>query len=699
MHGFIYLSQTNFLAFNLFKQKHSNISFILLILITLFINGCSSKSATKKSDNLSKIKTQEIKATETAEQKIALAQSLHDKSASNKQLLLEQQVTINTLLIEASELYVQQQDFSKALWLANEINNTFQENHLNTYRLLLIKAKSLFKLNYFDEAQKQLELAKELVVYTNKNDNISPLKLTYNYYQILNQLSTAQEKTIIALVSQLNAFALNPEPSYDDIQSLWYNFERLTPWQLALLVNKNPPFIEGWAQLLNYSNQFGDNPKQFSRYLTLWQQNNPTHPAAIIIKELESTNVLVNNPVVPAESNMGNDFQNNPDNDSKNSLGNVLPLNKTNNTGNDFTDKIENIAILLPLSGNQRKAGLAAQQGILAAYDNNTESSIFFIDTNQVEWENLPSQFTELNVDHIIGPLLIPNVEVFLSLSEQHPSLQVPTLLLNLPSQHQLSVIQTALSMRPEDEAIQAAATLSQKNYRKPIVLSHDDRVSKRIAMAFKQQWQISTGKLVEIVYFNQGKEMQASLKENLDVDASQKRIKLLTGQLKNKIESEARNRRDIDMIYLIGSASQTRLIKPYIDVNISPFADIIPVYASSRSHSSFNDKHSSSSTNDLQSLTFTQIPWLLTSQQQNKTLRQLSDNIWPKRSDSLSRIFAMGFDSYNLLSKLSLMKKAPYIRHFGQTGVLILNKDNIITRSLIWGQYKNDKVIQIVMD
>ena len=172
--------------------------------------------------------------------------------------------------------------------------------------------------------------------------------------------------------------------------------------------------------------------------------------------------------------------------------------------------------------------------------------------------------------------------------------------------------------------------------------------------MAFKQQWQISTGKLVEIVYFNQGKEMQASLKENLDVDASQKRIKLLTGQLKNKIESEARNRRDIDMIYLIGSAAQTRLIKPYIDVNISPFADIIPVYASSRSHSSFNDKHSSSSTNDLQSLTFTQIPWLLTSQQQNKTLRQLSDNIWPKRSDSLSRIFAMGFDSYHLLSKLS---------------------------------------------
>ena len=152
-------------------------------------------------------------------------------------------------------------------------------------------------------------------------------------------------------------------------------------------------------------------------------------------------------------------------------------------------------------------------------------------------------------------------------------------------------------------------------------------------------------------------------------------------------------------MIYLIGSAAQTRLIKPYIDVNTSPFSDIIPVYASSRSHSSFNDKHNSSSTTDLQGLTFTQIPWLLQSQQQNKALDVLSDKLWPKRTDSLSRIFAMGFDSYNLLSTAFHMKQLPYIRHFGQTGTLTLSDDNILTRSLIWGRYQDDKVMQVAMD
>ncbi|MCI2284990.1 penicillin-binding protein activator [Colwellia sp. MSW7] len=362
-------------------------------------------------------------------------------------------------------------------------------------------------------------------------------------------------------------------------------------------------------------------------------------------------------------------------------------------------DPIENIAVLLPLTGGQQKAGLAAQQGILAAYDNNPNTNVFFIDTNQIIWKNIGDNFTKLKIDHIIGPLLKSNVEALLNESMQQTALQIPTLLLNLPSQHSLAPYQAALSMRPEDEAVQAAATLSQHNYEHPIVLSHNDRVSKRIAIAFRDQWQSSTGDTVDIVYFDQGQQMQASLKDSLDVNASQTRISQLNSRLKYNIESEPRNRRDIDMIYLVGTAAQTRLIKPYIDVNTSPFSDVIPVYASSRSHSDFNDKNTASSMNDLQGLTFTQIPWLLNSKQQNKELNRLSDELWPKRTDSLSRIFAMGVDSYQLMGKVSLMKQYPYIRHFGQTGELQLNKANILTRSLVWGQYKNDKVIQVAME
>lgn len=695
MHGFFHLSQTNFLVFNLFKQKHANVSFILLILITLFISACSSKPTTQKeSTPINKATPSEVKITETAEEKLAEAKSLNAKSPRDEQSLLAQQATVNKLLIEASALFVQQQNYTKALLLANEITAFYQEDYQNTYTLLVIKARSLFGLNYLPEALQQLQLANELVDYTISESKITSLQLSFEYYQVLSQILAQKGHNVSALTAQLNAFSLNTIPSNDDIQAIWHNLEVLPQWQLKQLINNKPPLIKGWATLLNYSHQFGANAEQFSRYLNLWQQQNPDHPAVNIIEQLKETNLAIHNPINTIENSIEGlsrgDFEGNNEKSSENLY---------EKTDEVITDKSKNIAILLPLSGSQQKAGLAAQQGILAAYESNIESNIYFIDTNKVDWESLAAQFSEHNINQVIGPLLKPNVELFLELSTQHPVLQVPTLLLNLPSEHQLSEVQVALSMRPEDEAIQAAATLSQQDYHNPMILSHNDRVSKRIAHAFRQQWLTSTGKSLAIVYFTQGKQMQASLKENLDINASQDRIKQLSSSLKNSIKSEARNRRDIDMIYLIGSAAQTRLIKPYIDVNISPFAEIIPVYASSRSHSNFNDKYNASSTNDLHGLTFTQIPWLLTSNEQDKTLSQLSDTLWPKRSDSLSRIFAMGFDSYQLLTKIPLMKQAPYIRHFGQTGELTLNNENIITRSLIWGQYKNNTVTQIGME
>lgn len=695
MHGFFHLSQTNFLVFNLFKQKHANVSFILLILITLFISACSSKPTTQKeSTPINKATPSEVKITETAEEKLAEAKSLNAKSPRDEQSLLAQQATVNKLLIEASALFVQQQNYTKALLLANEITTFYQEDYQNTYTLLVIKARSLFGLNYLPEALQQLQLANELVDYTISESKITSLQLSFEYYQVLSQILAQKGHNVSALTAQLNAFSLNTIPSNDDIQAIWHNLEVLPQWQLKQLINNKPPLIKGWATLLNYSHQFGANAEQFSRYLNLWQQQNPDHPAVNIIEQLKETNLAIHNPINTIENSIEGlsrgDFEGNNEKSSENLY---------EKTDEVITDKSKNIAILLPLSGSQQKAGLAAQQGILAAYESNIESNIYFIDTNKVDWESLAAQFSEHNINQVIGPLLKPNVELFLELSTQHPVLQVPTLLLNLPSEHQLSEVQVALSMRPEDEAIQAAATLSQQDYHNPMILSHNDRVSKRIAHAFRQQWLTSTGKSLAIVYFTQGKQMQASLKENLDINASQDRIKQLSSSLKNSIKSEARNRRDIDMIYLIGSAAQTRLIKPYIDVNISPFAEIIPVYASSRSHSNFNDKYNASSTNDLHGLTFTQIPWLLTSNEQDKTLSQLSDTLWPKRSDSLSRIFAMGFDSYQLLTKIPLMKQAPYIRHFGQTGELTLNNENIITRSLIWGQYKNNTVTQIGME
>jgi outer membrane PBP1 activator LpoA protein len=634
----------------LLKNNHTTTLLGIILLIPLFLNGCSSqiskvKSPTKTVSN----KVEKVLLEQTAEEKMRQAEKLNNLTPTP---ILSAQ--INELLVESCELFLKQQNFSKALWLADQTSNNIENNYAHSYRLLIVKAKSLQALNYHQLAYKQLQLASELVTYT--DNSLTPLNLTFEYYYALQTALEVKQRPVKALTAGLMAFSLNENVSTQELYLLWAKFESLSQWQLKQLMKIDPPYIQGWLKLLSYSNRFGANKEEFSRYLDIWKNSYPTHPAMLIVEKLHST-----------------------------ILTNVA---------------VEKIAVLLPLSGVQKSAGLAVQQGILSAYKNDETNKIYFIDTNNIKWETLPDQFTQLKIDHVIGPLLKSNVETFSNLSEQHIALKIPSLFLNSPSNLKLSTYQTVLSMRPEDEAIQAASTLSQQQYNNPIILSHEDRISKRLAIAFSQQWQRLTGKVVDIVYFSQGKAMQVSLKKALDVNASQTRIKQLESRLKNNIKTETRNRRDIDMIYLIGSAEHTRLIKPYIDVNTSPFASIIPIFSSSRSHSNYDTNNVNSSTNnDLRGLTFTQIPWLLSSKQQNKSLAKLSHRLWPKRTDSLSRIFAMGYDSYNLLNKVTLMKQAPYIRHFGQTGVLKLNSNNVLTRSLIWGRYQNDQVTQIAVD
>ena len=343
------------------------------------------------------------------------------------------------------------------------------------------------------------------------------------------------------------------------------------------------------------------------------------------------------------------------------------------------------------MSGKLEEAGKTAQQGILSAYDNDPSRNLLFIDSDKLDMTTLDAVFAENNIEFVIGPLLKSNVQKYI----ETVTSTLPTLLLNLPKNADLLPHHFTLSMQRENEAQQAATSLKQRNYKYPLVLSFNNSVSRNIAQSFATQWEQVNGSAPDIVYFGSGNQMQDDLKASLDINKSKQRVTEVKRMVKEKLNYQLRNRRDIDMIYLVGSPQQTKLMKPYIDVNISPFAKEIPVYASSLSHSIQED---SSDNRDLYRLVFTEIPLLLESKQQNKELAKISQTLWPQRSDSLQRVFAMGYDSLHLVDKVITMQKHPYIRHLGQTGILMLDKDNILTRSLLWGRYSKDKVHQIAI-
>ena len=688
MHGFftvgqiisplIHLPSTN--GFEKLAQLSKIVSTSLLFIVLL--TSCSSQAPQKKATKQPVTAKAQPQESLTAEQTVALAQGIMANGANDE--IINESIRI---LSSASQLHFQEKNYNKAAWLAEQtlqlVSNSANEGNTETsqqplpstelVQLMLIKAKSYQALNYTELSYEELEI---ILSFSKQHD----LTLTFDFHQLRSEILQTKNRVIASLQARLYALSLDTQQNIDSIEEenllLWQDITALSPWQVELLSKRTAPNLVGWLQLNQYANKFGGNAKQLSRYLTHWQRQYQNHPANSIAIQLLQQKLT--------------------------------------------QKEIESIAVLLPLTGRQKNAAIAIQQGILAGLEqdihkNNTEKNIQFFDSNIVDWQNLPTKFTEQNIDFVIGPLLKANIDKYLQLSltstvdaqpeegdtneidrevNNIPAKYLPTLFLNFPNQQKLTVNQTAFSMRPEDEAIQAAATLSQVGFEQAIVLSHQDKVSQRIALAFVKEWQEKTNQELEVVYFEQGKSMQDNLKESLDVKESQSRINELQSRLKQTIKAQTRNRRDIDMIYVVGSAQQTRLVKPYIDVNISPFSALIPIYASSRSHSILNDV---SSANDLQGLTFTEIPWLLKSAQQNKSLAKLSAQLWPRRQDSLSRIFAMGFDSYNLIDKVSLMQQAPYIRYFGQTGVLQLN-NNILSRSFIWGRYQTKGVSQVTL-
>jgi outer membrane PBP1 activator LpoA protein len=640
--------------------------------MVFFISSCSSQAPTNKTQktpNKTEITQIEIKL--TSNDMLEQAKSLFTRGNQKEAV---------TKLINASKLlFLQGQntnnDYAKALWLADKVLSVTSKNQegsigsspLDSYALMLIRAKSLFALGYTEPSYQQLKAIYEF----SKQNN---LPLTLSYYQTQSKVWDRKNRPVESLQSELHAFSLQKNLTTEEISnltsSIWNKLIVLTPWQIELFSNKSAPLSKGWLALIKLANQSGNQFNEFQSALVQWQARFPVHPANIKAQQLLLKEAQ--------------------------------------------TSTLENIAILLPLSGPQKLAGITAQQGILAAYQSNSNIRLHFLDTHTLDWTTLNQNLATLAVDFVIGPILKQNLSKYLLLDQRietsdintdattnvitknkitNDIKQIPTLLLNVPKKSILASNIFALSMRPEDEGTQAAASLSNKEFKNPIVLSHNDAVSKRIAQAFIEQWYVMTQKAIDLVYFESGKIMQKNIKASLDVSESEIRIKELKNNLKYTLKTQSRNRRDVDMIYLVGSAKETRLVKPYIEVNISPFAKSIPVYASSRSHSMKSDNNSN---NDLQGLTFTEVPWLLNSELQNKKLAKISKELWPRRSDSLSRIFALGFDSYQLINSLPLMKEAPYIRHYGQTGILQLGIDGVLNRTLLWGQYKRGKVVEI---
>lgn len=431
--------------------------------------------------------------------------------------------------------------------------------------------------------------------------------------------------------------------------ALWDNLTKLSSYALERF-NRGSVIQQGWTNLALYHQVYANSGVELDQAINNWRRRYPGHPAVAILPEQDEA------------------------------LADLAPVN------------IERLAVLLPQSGANERLGDALKAGILAGLDKQTISDTVFIDEN-LSTQVLSEQLSQFNPDFVIGPLLKANID---KLAQAKTLIDTPTLHLNTFDGERLSLQHYFFALNPEHEVQQALEHFLAKGYQKPMLLAPNNANGQRLVDYFNVQWQRYSETKPQIGFYNDNKDMPNTITSLLEVDKSKQRIKTVKSLFKQEVESETRSRSDIDAIYILGDAIETRLIKPYLDVNVSTFAQRIPLYASSKSHSKQIDR---TDKGDLEGLYFTELPWMLNATVKQHNLRNQYNTLWPENADISQRLFAMAYDAVSVLSDIRQLSVMPGNKFTGLSGKLSVNTSGHIERTLDWAQYTNRRIKAVQLE
>jgi len=351
------------------------------------------------------------------------------------------------------------------------------------------------------------------------------------------------------------------------------------------------------------------------------------------------------------------------------------------------TSRPVRIAVLLPQSGPIAEIGDAVRDGFLAAHfhrDNPAYSpSIRFYDTGE-EGAGAAAVYAQAvagGADFIIGPLTKQAVAQI----ARNGRVTVPTLALNRSDTSDAggNRLLFEFALAPEDEARQVAQRAWNDGNSRAIALVPDGEWGQRVLQAFQAQWETLGGTLLESqTYAPDGSDFSEPIKRLLNIDESEQRRAALEKAIQQPVQFEPRRRQDADFIFMAAFPRQARLIRPQLKFY---YAGRLPIYSTSHV---FSGKRDPDADRDIDDVMFCDIPWLIGSVR--TPIRADIERLWPNRTAEYSRLYAMGADTYNVIPFLNNLKKYPYERFDGQTGILQLSDGNQIVRQLQWARFIN---------
>lgn len=537
-------------------------------------------------------------------------------------------------LLQASNAFLESDQWQKAAAVLSQLEEVQLPQRLHVEYLM----QRALLLMHFEQWQTAEALLDEIQHLSVRQQRVQLSKLYYQVY-------VGQERHLSAARQLVELAMYDPGTEYQELT--WQHFAQVPAGYWRQGHRENSDVLRGWANLFTRLTQALDDREPIAPSLERWLLQFPTHPASTQVQGLLSDAPWV-------------------------------------------SEQPRRIAVLLPLSGQFAQQGQAIRDGVLAALSNERNEDVLFIDTSRTDPETLIQTLFDENIEAVIGPLARDYVDR-LAQTIHDQALVAPWvhLWLNRAPENYAPQLDSFFALDIDTEVQSAVDYLSELDHQQVLVFGTDTQRGRQLATQFEATWQRRHGPgSSRTGSYRSSTEMPEVVEHNLHVRDSKERIGQVERAAGNiSIESEPRSRRDVSAIYLLGDAAQARLLKPFIETNISPFASRMPVYASSAVHEASGNR----GRGDLDGITFSEAPWLLPEHSDANLLarfQRLLTNFPP----SSQRLVAMGYDAMELLPRINTMHWLPGYDHQGLTGQLRIF-DNAVQRTLNWAIFENNSI------
>lgn len=436
------------------------------------------------------------------------------------------------------------------------------------------------------------------------------------YYTVVARIAENTNSPIDAVKAriQIDSFLSDQQRKQENNDRTWAILRNTNQGVINNTAPEGNAALGGWLALTQAYNKNLNQPAQLSQALQSWKAAYPSHSATYLF---------------PTE------------------LQGLFNFQQT---------QLNQIALLLPLSGNAQLIGTTIKQGFDDA-KGQSSIQVKVFDTMSSPVESILEQVKQQGITTVVGPLLKQNVDVILNNPATVQGLNV--LALNSTSnEHAINQV-CYYGLSPEDEAESAANKIWNDGIRNPLVIVPQSDLGQRTATAFNIRWQQLAATDANIRFYAQADDINFALQSGLSQNAQG--------------------------VYIVATSEQLAEIKTVIDNTNTN----LKLYANSRNNNSNNGPEYRLLMNGLQ---FSDIPFFkdIESAQYRKVAKLTNGDY------SLMRLYAMGSDAWLLINHFNELRQVPGYSVNGLTGKLSAGTNCNIERDMTWFIYQDATINSI---